>query len=67
MSKRYAIRSLDEARAYLAHPLLGVRYREIVAALQDLDVADATVVLDPSMRESCDRRSPCLLWSAKSH
>lgn len=29
MSQRYAIRSLDEARAYLAHPILGPRLREI--------------------------------------
>ena len=36
MSRRYAIRSLDEARAYLDHPLLGQRYRECVGALQDL-------------------------------
>ncbi|WP_375428391.1 DUF1810 domain-containing protein [uncultured Sphingomonas sp.] len=36
MSRRYAIRSLDEAQAYLAHPLLGARYRECVAVLQDL-------------------------------
>ena len=35
MSHRYAISSLEEARAYLAHPLLGVRYRECVALLQD--------------------------------
>ena len=36
LSRRYAIRSLDEARAYLSHPLLGARYRECVAVLQDL-------------------------------
>jgi uncharacterized protein (DUF1810 family) len=36
MSRRYAIGSIDEAHAYLAHPLLGARYRECVAALQDL-------------------------------
>jgi uncharacterized protein (DUF1810 family) len=36
MAIRYAIGSLDEARAYLAHPLLGARLRECVAALQDL-------------------------------
>jgi uncharacterized protein (DUF1810 family) len=36
MSRRYAIGSVDEAQAYLAHPLLGARYRECVAALQDL-------------------------------
>ena len=27
MSRRYAIYSLSEARAYLAHPVLGARYR----------------------------------------
>ena len=36
MAQRYAIRSLDEARAYLAHPILGGRYRDCVAALQAL-------------------------------
>jgi len=30
ISRRYAIRSLDEARAYLHHPLLGDRLRECV-------------------------------------
>jgi uncharacterized protein (DUF1810 family) len=37
----FAIASLDEARAYLAHPLLGGRYRESLGALEwlwDLDV-----------------------------
>ena len=37
-SQRYAISSLDEARAYLAHPVLGPRLIEcagIVAATQD--------------------------------
>ena len=33
MSRRYAIASLDEARAYLADPLLGARLRECAAAL----------------------------------
>jgi uncharacterized protein (DUF1810 family) len=28
MSERYALRSLEEAQAYLAHPLLGPRLRE---------------------------------------
>lgn len=41
MAQRYAISGLEEARAYLAHPLLGARYREIVAALQDLTDTDA--------------------------
>ncbi len=33
MSRRYAIGSLAEARAYLAHPILGARLRECVAAV----------------------------------
>ncbi len=33
MSQAYAIRSLDEARAYLAHPVLGPRLRESCEAL----------------------------------
>ncbi len=32
MSQRYAIRSLDEARAYLAHPVLGPRLQAISEA-----------------------------------
>ena len=31
MSQQYAISSLDEARAYLAHPILGPRLRECAA------------------------------------
>jgi uncharacterized protein (DUF1810 family) len=37
MSQHYAIRSLDEARAYLAHPLLGPRLHESAAALLAAD------------------------------
>lgn len=40
----YAIQSGDEARAYLAHPVLGVRYRECVAAVQDLAASDPVAV-----------------------
>ena len=35
MAKRYAIADLDEARAYLAHPVLGARLREGAGALLD--------------------------------
>jgi uncharacterized protein (DUF1810 family) len=35
-SRRYAISSLDEARAYLAHPLLGPRLAECAAILTAL-------------------------------
>jgi uncharacterized protein (DUF1810 family) len=37
MSQAYAIRSLDEARAYLADPLLGPRLRECCEALLAAD------------------------------
>ena len=40
MAVRYGIKSLEEARAYLAHPLLGARLRECVAALAGLAEAD---------------------------
>ncbi len=33
MSQHYAIRSLDEARAYLAHPVVGPRLRECADAV----------------------------------
>jgi uncharacterized protein (DUF1810 family) len=36
MAMRYAIRSIDEARAYLDHPLLSPRYGACVAALAAL-------------------------------
>lgn len=40
----FGIRSLDEARAYLAHPILGPRYAACVAALQDLVSSDPVTV-----------------------
>lgn len=47
MAQRYAIRSLDEACAYLTHPVLGPRLLECVAALQALPVPDAEAVFGP--------------------
>ena len=49
MSERYAIRSLDEARAYLTHPLLGARLREctgLVLALTGRTAEDAFGPID---------------------
>ena len=40
MSQRYAIRSLDEARAYLAHPVLGARLRECTALVNAVEGRD---------------------------
>lgn len=36
----YGIEGKDEARAYLQHPILGSRLREVTAALLSLDVAN---------------------------
>ena len=36
MAQRYAIADLDEARAYLAHPVLGPRLRACVAAVNNV-------------------------------
>lgn len=47
MAQRYAIRSLDEARAYLTHSVLGPRLLECAAALQALPVPDAEAVFGP--------------------
>jgi uncharacterized protein (DUF1810 family) len=43
MSVRYAIRSTEEARAYLAHPVLGPRYRECVALVEAALARGATL------------------------
>ena len=37
MARKFAIASADEARAYLAHPLLGPRLRECSQLVADLD------------------------------
>jgi uncharacterized protein (DUF1810 family) len=44
MAQHYAIYSLEEAQAYLAHPVLGSRLHECVAALQDLSGTSAQAV-----------------------
>jgi uncharacterized protein (DUF1810 family) len=52
MSRRYAISSLDEARAYLAHPVLGPRLREcakLVAAIEGRSLAE--IFGDPDDRK----------------
>jgi uncharacterized protein (DUF1810 family) len=44
MSRRYAIASLDEARAYLAHPVLGPRLRECSAIVAASDARSAEAI-----------------------
>jgi len=44
-AQHYALDGLDEARAYLAHPVLGPRLRECAQALADLPGRDPVAVL----------------------
>jgi uncharacterized protein (DUF1810 family) len=44
MAQRFALHDLDEARAYLAHPVLGRRLVECARALTALDTADPVEV-----------------------
>jgi uncharacterized protein (DUF1810 family) len=44
-ARLYAIASLDEARAYLAHPVLGPRLRECAQALLAIDGRSARDIL----------------------
>ncbi len=45
MAQRFAIADLEEARAYLAHPVLGRRLVECARALTALDVDDPVRVM----------------------
>lgn len=62
MSQRFAIRSLVEARAYLAHPVLGRRLRECVGALQDL--SDTTAERVFGSVDAAKLRSSLTLFAA---
>ena len=46
-SRRYAISSLEEARAYLAHPILGTRLQECVRVLNELRGRTAVEIFGP--------------------
>ena len=41
----YGIRDLEEAKAYIAHPVLGPRLKEISEALLGLDTCDPSAVM----------------------
>jgi uncharacterized protein (DUF1810 family) len=64
MAQRYAIASLEEAKAYLAHPVLGPRYRECVAALAALPPTTAERVFGPV--DAAKLRSSLTLFRAAS-
>lgn len=46
-ARHYALSGLEEARAYLAHPVLGPRLRACAQALAALPTSDADAVLGP--------------------
>jgi uncharacterized protein (DUF1810 family) len=46
-ARRYAVSSLEEARAYLRHPTLGPRLRECSVALLEAERRDAVGILGP--------------------
>jgi uncharacterized protein (DUF1810 family) len=46
-ARAYAIAGLEEARAYVDHPVLGPRLRECCRALLDLEGSSASEVLGP--------------------
>ena len=47
ISRRYAIGSLDEARAYLEHPVLGARLARCAHVLTESDGAGAVAIFGP--------------------
>lgn len=61
-ARRYALASLDEARAYLAHPTLGPRLRDCARLLLGLPGGDARAVLGSP--DDLKLRSSMTLFSA---
>lgn len=62
-SKRYAIKSLDEARAYLDHPILGPRLRECAEAVVRLEGRTAREIFgspDDLKLKSCATLFECV-------
>jgi uncharacterized protein (DUF1810 family) len=71
MAQRYAISSLDEATAYLAHPVLGARLREFTQLVLGVDGKNAHAIFgspDDLKFRSCmtlfDRAMPNDIFAA---
>jgi uncharacterized protein (DUF1810 family) len=62
MAQHYGIASLDEAQAYLAHPLLGSRYRTCVEAVAVLKARDPVAIFGPT--DAMKLRSSLTLFEA---
>jgi uncharacterized protein (DUF1810 family) len=57
MAEKYAIRSAEEASAYLDDPILGSRLLRCVEALLSIDARSASDIFgSPDDLRSCDRR-----------
>src|SRR5262245_5025602 len=62
-AKRFALRSLDEAKAYLEHPLLGPRLRECAEAVLQVEGRSARDILgspDDMKLRSCATLFACV-------
>ena len=62
-SKRYAIKSVEEAHAYLAHPVLGPRLRQCAEALLRIEGHSATTIFgspDDLKLRSCATLFACV-------
>lgn len=64
MAKQYAIKSIDEARAYLDHPVLGPRLREIARAVLEVEGKSARDIFGSP--DDLKLRSSATLFSAVS-
>ena len=57
MAKFYGIEDIEEARAYLAHPVLGARLREITEVIAGLEASDPDYLMggypDDMKLQSC--------------
>jgi uncharacterized protein (DUF1810 family) len=62
MAQRYAISGLDEARAYLAHPVLGPRLIECTGAVAGTEGSTADRILGPV--DAMKLRSSMTLFAA---
>ena len=64
-SRYYAISSLDEARAYLAHPVLGTRLRECAEAVLGVEGRSASAIFGSP--DDMKLRSSMTLFAAASN
>ena len=65
-AQHYAVRDLAEARAYLAHPVLGPRLLECARALTALDTTDPVAVLGGIDAQKLHSSMTLFTWAAPS-